>query len=954
MKESGDPRQEQLAERYEKLGSAVALNYNTIARDQGSRTPGSTLGELQLPSSGRADVFYAKRSAFNRPSLDGVTDPLAKRYLDEGLAGEPSLGEDPRDRRAELAARGNADELFGELLRGEVKVEDIEELSARREVAKRVGEGGSVARRGILFEDEDGNLGMIDVYRAGDRYVDANGHHYGDLEDFRNNNEIFGEDTRISTPGDWGATGGPIDMTSTNGRHISGWDKSKGYVLGGAMVVGGALTWWTGVGTGVAMSGGAILAGGAGGAGVVLLAGGTVYTTIDAKKTLDNREAHGQSTSLSDPTVRNAYLTFGGNALAAVTFGLGAGATRLATLSSRAFTAGNQARAATLARSSLHASDAARWANRAALGTFGATAVDHTVAFVKSDTKGAREIGDLALTWGMLAAPIAMSKVRPPSSSPAGKRLANGEMRKNYVPPDALVALRDGTEPPAAWIARVDPAGAAAPASRVTEPLSGIEGPRPPRVPSDGTSRPSTSPTRSPGERGQTTRPGTGRNASGQRSTTTGLRDQARNLRNQVRDLRNQARDLRNQARGRQNQARGLRGQARTLQNQVRDLRAQVRDQQGRARGLQSQARVLRGQARTLQNQARGLDRRARELQSRARGQQGQVREAQAQVRDLQARARALQEQARELQSRARGQQGQAREMQAQARTLQNRARDLQNLARGQNGQGTGAVPGTGTTTGWGGGTSGRGTSPDRTGVTGIGRPPAPSGDRAPASAGDSRIPAGDPPKPGRERPTGPAAPPRQQPNRTNDEVVAERSTGTGGDKPPPGTLDRSPADGPVPTRDGPGTDPTAASGSTPGTPRNRGPPPAGTDPTTARTPGEAGAPRAPERATDGGADAPTNAQDGTNGNGGRAGQEPAGRQQHNRDGGRNDELGCVSQCAEPGDDCLQDGAAAEGQGELVVTGGQPAPLLDVAEPALDDVAVSVVDRIECGRSAAA
>ncbi|ANY06160.1 hypothetical protein AFB00_07445 [Pseudonocardia sp. HH130630-07] len=64
--------------------------------------------------------------------------------------------------------------------------------------------------------------------------------------------------------------------------------------------------------------------------------------------------------------------------------------------------------------------------------------------------------------------------------------------------------------------------------------------------------------------------------------------------------------------------------------------------------------------------------------------------------------------------------------------------------------------------------------------------------------------------------------------------------------------------------------------------------------------------------------------------------------------------LGCVSQCAEPGDDCLQDGAAAEGQGELVVTGGQPAPLLDVAEPALDDVAVSVVDRIECGRSATA
>ena len=36
-------------------------------------------------------------------------------------------------------------------------------------------------------------------------------------------------------------------------------------------------------------------------------------------------------------------------------------------------------------------------------------------------------------------------------------------------------------------------------------------------------------------------------------------------------------------------------------------------------------------------------------------------------------------------------------------------------------------------------------------------------------------------------------------------------------------------------------------------------------------------------------------------------------------------------------------GAAAEGQGELVVVSGQAAPLFDVAEPALDDVAVAVV-----------
>ena len=40
-----------------------------------------------------------------------------------------------------------------------------------------------------------------------------------------------------------------------------------------------------------------------------------------------------------------------------------------------------------------------------------------------------------------------------------------------------------------------------------------------------------------------------------------------------------------------------------------------------------------------------------------------------------------------------------------------------------------------------------------------------------------------------------------------------------------------------------------------------------------------------------------------------------------------------------PGDDGVEDGGGSVDGGELVVAGGQPAPLFEVAEAPLDDVA---------------
>ncbi|MDQ4118974.1 MAG: hypothetical protein M3235_18740, partial [Actinomycetota bacterium] len=125
MKESGDPEQVGLADDYQALAKSAQLNYNTLSRDQGARSADTGLGALQLPSSGRADIFMVRKSAFNKASLDAVEDARKKRYLDEGLKGEPSLGATPADRRAELAAQGSADEIFERLI-GERTLSDDE------------------------------------------------------------------------------------------------------------------------------------------------------------------------------------------------------------------------------------------------------------------------------------------------------------------------------------------------------------------------------------------------------------------------------------------------------------------------------------------------------------------------------------------------------------------------------------------------------------------------------------------------------------------------------------------------------------------------------------------------------------------------------------------------------------------------------------------------------------
>ena len=57
--------------------------------------------------------------------------------------------------------------------------------------------------------------------------------------------------------------------------------------------------------------------------------------------------------------------------------------------------------------------------------------------------------------------------------------------------------------------------------------------------------------------------------------------------------------------------------------------------------------------------------------------------------------------------------------------------------------------------------------------------------------------------------------------------------------------------------------------------------------------------------------------------------------------------LGRVSQSSGPGDDCVEDGGGAVDDRELVVAGGESAPLLEVAEAAFDHVPAAVVVGVE-------
>ncbi|MGH3587678.1 MAG: hypothetical protein ACRDQ0_15290, partial [Pseudonocardia sp.] len=244
MDESGDPYQKKLAKDYYKpLAGLAELNYNTIARDQGSRDPKSLLDGMPLPSSGHPDLYFAARAAYYTPAQDKAAagDELVAKALDRGgLLHVP--GATKEDRRTQLAAQGITDRqsMFNQYLEAAgidpskpLSKKQIEDLGGKKVVdaitdyEKDHDGDGKIWVDGTLVE-RDGEIFAVwrfretfhnppppgTVAQAKGGYTpgppetetkiwDQEGMRYDDLQDFLDNNKIFNENTKISTAKDW-------------------------------------------------------------------------------------------------------------------------------------------------------------------------------------------------------------------------------------------------------------------------------------------------------------------------------------------------------------------------------------------------------------------------------------------------------------------------------------------------------------------------------------------------------------------------------------------------------------------------------------------------------------------------------------------------------------------------------------------------------------------------------
>ncbi|WP_433275595.1 DUF4781 domain-containing protein [Pseudonocardia xinjiangensis] len=447
MKRSGDPGQKPFVEKFQQLSGVSELNYNTLARDQGSRAAGSSLGTFPLPSSGRPDIFFTVKSAAGKHLYDGVSDPVQRKFFDEGVKaydgydGDPFMGATAADRRAEFAARGTPQEVLNSMS-ARLTAEQLASLdgSVKDSIGEFADKGAKHDEIMTIFQDpESKELRYMPLYKVtnpdGDtRYIDVKGAHYGDLKDFREHNELFNEETKLLAPADLSKDVGNFDVRTTSGKYVSTtkkWmDRGAGvatFVGVGAMFVAGvfvppaAPALWTG---------GAIAAG----AGAAYFAGNAVHNIYQ-------RSAHGQSNSWSNPAARSDYLVLGASVLpfaggAVAKLGARAGAKMAGAAAARAAAVPAGAGRAAVLRAGMNRAvgvragteGVAKAANIGSVAAFGYENINATAQLVRDwDVMGGERkawtaagvgMGWLGLGMGGAIASGAVS--RPPSGSARG------------------------------------------------------------------------------------------------------------------------------------------------------------------------------------------------------------------------------------------------------------------------------------------------------------------------------------------------------------------------------------------------------------------------------------------------------------------------------------------------------------------------------------------------------
>ena len=211
-----------------------------------------------------------------------------------------------RDDQAALAAAGYTPGNFEDGVAPEETpntLDDIKDVlggdeDAARDVSSRIDElapgADTVDVIRMLYyqpstENTPGYWGEVPLFRVEvdgeDRFIDRTGAYYSDLYDFRRHNEMLAEDGTLIAPKDLSSDAGEVELISTSGRHVTGWEKAEPWVMSGAIVLGVGLT-MTGVGAPI---------------GLGMIAGGVGYTTADAVANFRERSAHGQSNSWPIP-----------------------------------------------------------------------------------------------------------------------------------------------------------------------------------------------------------------------------------------------------------------------------------------------------------------------------------------------------------------------------------------------------------------------------------------------------------------------------------------------------------------------------------------------------------------------------------------------------------------------------------------------------------------------------
>ncbi|WP_343943656.1 DUF4781 domain-containing protein, partial [Pseudonocardia zijingensis] len=346
-----------LATEVMRLSRTAGLNYETVARDLGSRSADSKLfayaigpdGKpdksnrrlIQLPSSGRADMLYVLNSVVNSPGYKTLEGPGGKalRNLDEDAIANYASRATASEQAGQFAAlqkatdRTKLQKMFEDANKdpetGEVNKENVDR--AMQAIQDMVGEKWSDGKEEVavingyaIDPNDSSEIGSWVLFRVTDadgnaKLVDHTGAIYDDYGDYQKHNELAGDQVLILPEDLMSAkVGAPGRFEEVDGHEDPGWKTGLKWAGRGLLIAGGVALIATGVGSGF---------------GIAALTTGVVGTTLSAAATvsfvasgvvfgisagIDQHQRSQHNQSLTDGVGLQNWITIGSAGLVGV------------------------------------------------------------------------------------------------------------------------------------------------------------------------------------------------------------------------------------------------------------------------------------------------------------------------------------------------------------------------------------------------------------------------------------------------------------------------------------------------------------------------------------------------------------------------------------------------------------------------------------------------------------